>query len=64
MEELERDILSASGRGPADSRLRTVQSMLDMWDLPLLPPTQKQVLALGATLKKGGHKSPEQYLST
>ena len=64
MAELERDFVSASGRGPAESRLRTVQYMLGLWNLHPLPPTQKHVLALGATLKKGGYKSPEQYLST
>ena len=40
-----------------------MQSILGMWDLPPLPPTQKHVLALGATLKKGGYRSTEQYLS-
>ena len=64
LEELQRDFVSASGRGPAESRLRTVQHMLGLWGLHPLPPTQQHVLALGATLKKGGYRSPEQYLST
>ena len=54
LKELEDDFFAASARKPMESRLNTIERALGWWDMSLLSITRASILALGATLKKGG----------
>ena len=43
-------------------KLRTIKAAFAKWGLEAFPPTSMTVMALAATLKKGGYRSAESYL--
>ena len=63
LKELESEVHAASSKKAIEAKLKTIKAALAKWCLPLFPPTASSVRALGATLKKGGYRSAESYLS-
>lgn len=61
VEALERDI-SASTTPPAvDSKVKTFVSICRAWQVAPWPVSMESILAFGALLKKGGHKSSQGF---
>ena len=63
LEELDRDILATTTNRTTAARLRTIQSALTLWGIPMWPPTPTSFKALAATLKMGRYSSAPIYLS-
>ena len=63
LKELDAETLAASSRRSMEIKLRTIRAALGKWNLEMLPPSASSLRALGATLKKGGYRSAESYLS-
>ena len=61
--ELRRDVFSSSHAPVVESKLKTVQKALALWQLDLLPPSVVVIEALAASLKWGGYRSASSYLS-
>ena len=61
---LRRDMYARTSSGPADSRRTTWTRLAAAWGLPPLPLTVQLVHRVGASLKRGGYRSAEQYFST
>ena len=57
-----REIQAESSRGPAASKLRTIERFLKCFNLSLIPFTVQVVYALGAALKWRKYRAAEQYL--
>ena len=64
LEALERDILAAPTNRTHDARLRTIGNALQMWGIPMWPPTPASWKALAATKKLGRYASAAVYFST
>ena len=63
MVALERGIKADTTHESDDSRLKTMAKWLKMWGLDLFPPTVASMKALAASLKAGGYKSANVYLT-
>ena len=61
--ELRRDVFAPSHAPVVESKLKTVQKALALWQLELLPPSVASIEALAASLKWGGYRSAPSYLS-
>ena len=61
---LDADVLAVSTQRTNAARLRTIESALSLWGIPLWPPTPVSWKALAATLKMGGYSSAAIYFST
>ena len=61
---LERGVKADSTHISDNSRLRSMASWLSQWKLELFPPSVATVKALAASLKAGGYRSAEVYLTT
>ena len=57
-----REIQADSSRGPAASKLRTIERFLRCFNLGLVPFTVRVVYALGSALKWRKYRAAEQYL--
>ena len=61
---LQRDMYARTSSGPLDSRRTTWTRLAAAWGLPPLPLTVDLIHRVGASLKRGGYRSAEQYFST
>ena len=61
---LQRDMYARTSSGPADSRRATWTRLAAAWGLPPIPLTVTLVHRVGASMKRGGYRSAEQYFST
>ena len=59
---LESEVKALSTHGSDDSRVRTMASWLQRWDIVMFPPTVASYKAIAATLKSGGYRSAHVYL--
>ena len=57
------DVYAESSRASLGFKLRTVTRMFADWGVELCPPTVEKVYLLGASLKAGGYRSADGYLS-
>ena len=57
------NVYAGSSRASLGFKLRTVTRMFADWGVALCPPTAEKVYLLGASLKKGGYRSADGYLS-
>ena len=60
---LEKGVKADSTHISDNSRLRSMASWLSQWKLELFPPSVATVKALAASLKAGGYRSAEVYLT-
>ena len=63
LQALDRDILAESTHRSNDARLRTIAGALQLWGIPMWPPTAASWKALASTLKAGRYSSAALYLS-
>ena len=63
LHNLDNDILASTTARYHAYRMLTVRRALDSWGLPLFPPSQMALRALGATLKEGKYHSAVLYFS-
>ena len=61
--EFHADVYSASSRASLGFKLRTVTRLFADWGVELCPPTVEKVYLLGTSLKAGGYRSADSYLS-
>ena len=60
---LTEDFYAPSSRAPRVSRWSTWCAIAQEWGMPPLPLTRELVVAIGSSMKTGGYRSAEQYLS-
>ncbi|CAE6912109.1 unnamed protein product [Symbiodinium sp. CCMP2592] len=63
LEELDREVLAKTTIGPYESRILTWRQICAKWELPAFPLDERNVRAVGASLKRGRYRSSEQYFS-
>ena len=63
LERLAADVYSASAGKVVEARLRTVATLMRAWGEEPLPPTAAKMRHLCASLKAGGYRSAEAYVS-
>ena len=63
VQDLEADFCADSAKRAAAMKWRTIVKAAGKWGLHPLPLTADVLLAVGATLKAGGYRSAEAYIS-
>ena len=61
--ELRADMYAASSQGPRDSTWATWCALAEAWQVPPLPMSSDTILKVVGSLKKGGYRSAQQYVS-
>ena len=61
--ELRADMYAPSSQGPRDSTWTTWCALAEAWRVPPVPVTSDTVLKVVASLKKGGYRAAQQYVS-
>ena len=61
---MDRDVLAASTRGLADSRVKTWVTLCEAWGFPAWPVSMGNVRAVAASFKRGSYRSADLYFST
>ena len=63
LEELDSEVLAKTTVGPYESRILVWRKLCAKWELPAFPLDERNVRAVGASLKRGRYRSSEQYFS-
>ena len=63
LEELREDMYANSSQASRDSVWITWRAIAQAWRVPPIPLTAEVVTSVCASLKKGGHRSAQQYVS-
>eukprot|EP00439_Symbiodinium_sp_Y106_P035487 s3692_g4.t1 len=63
LQELDDDVLAKSTVGPMESRLLVWRRLCEAWEVPSFPLDEKNIRAVGASLKRGQYRSAAQYYS-
>ncbi|CAE7666505.1 rlmN1 [Symbiodinium sp. CCMP2592] len=63
LQELDDEILAKTTVGPMESRLLVWRRLCEAWEVPSFPLDEKNIRAIGASLKRGRYRSAAQYYS-